>query len=173
MCSSPSRGCPGSSSSGACPERVPPPKDKANGRRGAGRATEERVAIDTTRKNITLARSEHSRSLTDSQIHPSFATGRVIQIVLHDRYANRTCRVPAHLTAATGDHIPAESRVEPETEMSLAAGTTVRATGYREHGPARVQAAHAQQAQAGSAARAPRGAPVKKEAKPHRKCASL
>ena len=57
--------------------------------------------------------------------------------------------------------------------MSLAAGIVARAAGDREHGPARVQAAHAQQAQAGADAHALRGAPVKKEAKPHRRRASL
>ena len=75
--------------------------------------------------------------------------------------ALRTRREPVLLTTASAGRMPAEGRAEPETEMSLAAGITIRAAGYREHGPARVQAAHAQHAQAGSDERALRGAPVK------------
>ena len=88
--------------------------------------------------------------------------------MLRETHAHRTRGALSLLAATSGGHIPAEGRVEPETEMSLAAGITIRAAGYREHGPARVQAAHAQHAQAGPDARARRGAPVKKEAKPHR-----
>ena len=87
--------------------------------------------------------------------------------------AHRPRREPALLTTASGGNIFAEGRVESETEMSLAAGITTRAAAHREHGPARVEAAHAQHAQAGSDARAPSDAPVKKEAKPHRRHASL
>ena len=86
--------------------------------------------------------------------------------------ALRTRREPVRLAATSGGHIATEFRVEPETEMSLAAGITIRAAEYREHGPARVQAAHAQRAQAGTDARAPSGAPVKKEVKRDRRCAS-
>ena len=49
--------------------------------------------------------------------------------------------------------VPAEGRVQSKTEMSLAAGIVRRVEGRREHGPARVQAAHAQHAQAGPDAR--------------------
>ena len=64
--------------------------------------------------------------------------------------SGRTDAPPSLLAATSSGHTPTEGRVEPDTEMSLAAGTTIRAAGYREHGPARVQAAHAQQ-RAGSA----------------------
>ena len=117
--------------------------------------------IDTTRKNIIRARSEHPRSCTDSQVHPSSATGRVIHSVRPVHTAHCARREPALLTTASGGHISGEGRAEPEMEISLAAGITTRAAGHSEHGPAHVQAAHAQHAQAGSDARAARGAPVK------------
>ena len=85
----------------------------------------------------------------------------------------KTRRAPALLTTATSGHMSADGRVEPEPEMSLAAGTMARATGQRDHGPAHAQAARAQHAQTGTNARAAGGAPVKKEAKHHRRRASL
>ena len=75
--------------------------------------------------------------------------------------AHRPRREPALLTTASGGHISGEGRAEPEMEISLAAGITTRAAGHSEHGPAHVQAARAQHAQAGSDARALCGAPVK------------
>ena len=87
--------------------------------------------------------------------------------------SEKTRRAAALLTAATGGHTPAGRIVEPEPEMSLAAGSMAIATGQRDHGPAHAQAAHAQHAQTGTNARAWSGAPVKKEAKPHRRRASL
>ena len=49
--------------------------------------------------------------------------------------------------------------------MSLAAGSVAGAEGHREGDPARVQAVHAQHAQAGADARACSGAPVKNDVK--------
>ena len=66
-----------------------------------------------------------------------------------------------------------EENAQLEAETSLAARIMDRATGQCEHGPAHVQAAHAQHTQTGTIARVRSGAPVKKEAKHHRRCASL
>ena len=87
--------------------------------------------------------------------------------------SEKTRRAAALLTAATGGHTPAGRIVEPEPEMSLAAGSMARATGQRDHGPAHAQAARAQHAQTGTNARAAGGAPVKKETMHHRRRASL
>ena len=87
-------------------------------------------------------------------------------------HAHHTRGALSLLTATSGGNMSAEGRVQPKTEISLAAGIVGRVEGHREQGPAHVEAAHAQQAQAGSDARAPRGAPVKKETTPHRRCAS-
>ena len=91
----------------------------------------------------------------------------------YDRHAKRTRREGVLLNAATGGHTPADSIVEPEPEMSLAAGMMARAAGQRDHGPAHTQAAHAQRTQTGTNARTRSGAPMKKEAKHHRRRASL
>ena len=107
-----------------------------NGWGGVARATEARSAIDTMRKNTARAGSEHLRSRTDSQIHPSTATRRVTQLVLYDRHANRTRREQALLTAASGGHISAEGNVQLKAHVSIAAGIMARAAGQRDRGPA-------------------------------------
>ena len=87
--------------------------------------------------------------------------------------SEKTRRAAALLTAATGGHTPAGRIVEPEPEMSLAAGSMAIATGQRDHGPVHAQAARTQHAQTGTNARAPSGAPVKKETMHHRRRPSL
>ena len=54
--------------------------------------------------------------------------------------------------------------MQPESEISLAAGIMRRVKGQRDLGPAHVQAADAQHAQTGTTGRAPSGTPVQKEA---------
>ena len=68
--------------------------------------------------------------------------------------SKKTRRAAALLTAATGGHTPAGRIVEPEPEMSLAAGNMATAIGQRGHGPAHAQAARAQHAQRGTDVRA-------------------
>ena len=60
----------------------------------------------------------------------------------------------------------AEGRVQPKTEILVAAGTMLRVAGHREDGPARAEAAHAQYAQAGADTRACSGAPLPLETAP-------
>ena len=88
-------------------------------------------------------------------------------------HMGKTRREPSLLTAASDGHTSAEHRAQPEAEMSLAPGIMARAAGQRDHGPAHVQAAHAQHAQSGTNARAAGGAPVKKDATRHRRRTSL
>ena len=73
--------------------------------------------------------------------------------------AHSTRHESALLAMTAGGHMAAEVRVEPEPEMSLAAGMLARAEGHRDCGLAHVEAARAQYAQAGTDIRAPRGAP--------------
>ena len=56
--------------------------------------------------------------------------------------AHSTRHESALLATTAGGHMAAEVRVEPEPEMSLAAGMLARAQGHRDCGPAHVQTAH-------------------------------
>ena len=143
------------------------------GSRGVAWVTASRASVVTMLQNITRARSEHPRSCTDTQIHPSSATGRVISFELNTHTAHRTHREPSLLTAVSNHQTSAERHAHAEAEMSLAAGIVARASGQSDHGPAHVQAAYAEHAQTGTNARAPSGAPVKKETMHHRRRASL
>ena len=93
--------------------------------------------------------------------------------MLRETHAHRTRGALSLLATTSGGRMAADGRALLEELVSVAAGIMLGAQGQGEHGPARAQTAHAQRAQAGTNARAWSGAPVKKEAKPHRRRASL
>ena len=68
-----------------------------------------------------LARSEHPRSRTDSQTHPSSPTGRVISFCAPNTHAHRTRGAPALLAATFGGHGPWVKSVQAALQGCLEA----------------------------------------------------